>query len=215
MTQGTGTLMGEDAATSIYNLVDGSTVIAARTVESGIFSMKRGGKDEAAGEVFKFEAPATGVSVEIGVGDGRMLSVTTAGEWEDLGTACDIILRGEPFDRWRASVFSLTGHLEIESAPKFGGDDELFCTCVQVRLGTVREAIAGGAPNAEAVIQKTACGTVCGSCRPRLAELMGQVAWTPVRIGEVVDHTPDIRSFQLIPWNGEFDAGAARPACGH
>jgi nitric-oxide synthase len=146
--------------------------------------------------------------VEITVGDNTLLSVTTVGEWQDLGTACDIILRGEPFDRWRAAVFSLTGCLQLESAPKFGGDEELFCTCVQVKLGTVREAIAGGAPNAEAVIQKTACGTVCGSCRPRLAELMGQNAWTPVRVGEVVEHTPDIRSFRLMPWNGEFAAPA-------
>jgi len=184
-------------------------VVAARTVDDRIFSMTRTTKGSGGeAETFKFEAAATGVSVEITLADGSLTSVTTAGEWEDLGTACDVILRSEPFDRWRASVFSITGRLQMESKAKFGGDDELFCTCVQVKLGAVREAIAEGAPNAQAVIQKTACGTVCGSCRPRLAELMGQNSWTPVTIRERINHTRDIHSIRLAPWNGEFETPA-------
>jgi nitric-oxide synthase len=208
ITQGTGTLMGEDAATCIYHLVDGSTVIAARTVDDRVFSMRRNTKDGEVGETFEY-APPTGLSVELTLADdGTLRSLTTTGEWEDVANACEIILQGGKLDRWRASVFSLTGRLQIEAAPKFGGDDEMFCTCVQVRFGTIREAIASGAPNAEAVIQKTNCSTVCGSCRPRLAELMGQNAWMPVRIENVIDLTRDIHGFRLAPWNGEFDKPA-------
>ncbi|QGJ68761.1 Membrane protein containing FAD-dependent pyridine nucleotide-disulfide oxidoreductase [Planctomycetales bacterium 10988] len=52
-------------------------------------------------------------------------------------------------------------------------DEATICSCVGVSLCRIREQVLNGA-NLEKVSQTTGAGTVCGSCRPLLAELTGE-----------------------------------------
>lgn len=207
--QGSGRLMDEDAVTCAYNLPDGSTVIAARTIDGHVFSMRRGGASLDGGERVRFERPAEGVTVELVLDQDRLCSMTVVGDWEDLGSACDLILRGDPFDRWRATVFSSTGRLQLESTPAFGGSEDVVCHCMGITLAVIRDAIVAGATDAEDIATKTGCGSVCGSCRPQLRALTGTAAWTPVRVQETIVHAPEIRAFRFAPWTGGLQE--ARP----
>ncbi len=52
----------------------------------------------------------------------------------------------------------------------------LVCTCLSVREGTIRDAIAAGAGNVPAIQEACAAGTSCGSCIPQLKRLLEQAA---------------------------------------
>ena len=47
------------------------------------------------------------------------------------------------------------------------------CNCTGVTRGTLGEAVAGGCRTVEALAARTGASTVCGSCRPLLAQLAG------------------------------------------
>jgi nitrite reductase (NADH) large subunit len=56
------------------------------------------------------------------------------------------------------------------------------CNCTGVTRGELGRALASGCATVEALASRTGASTVCGSCRPLLAELVGAAAATePVR----------------------------------
>lgn len=48
------------------------------------------------------------------------------------------------------------------------------CSCMQVRRGELTKAYESGCETVDCLIAKTSASTVCGSCRPLLAELVGR-----------------------------------------
>lgn len=50
-----------------------------------------------------------------------------------------------------------------------------ICACMEVGINTVRHAIAAGMDSVEAVGTATCAGTSCGSCKPEIAALLGQL----------------------------------------
>ena len=55
----------------------------------------------------------------------------------------------------------------VESWP----DAAVVCTCTGVTCGALRMAHAAGARSSVALCERTGAGSVCGSCRPQVAEL--------------------------------------------
>ncbi|MGL4727919.1 MAG: (2Fe-2S)-binding protein, partial [Bosea sp. (in: a-proteobacteria)] len=54
----------------------------------------------------------------------------------------------------------------------------IICSCFGVRRASIQSAIAGGARDVEAVGEALKAGTNCGSCRPEIKRLIGQMAKT-------------------------------------
>ena len=48
----------------------------------------------------------------------------------------------------------------------------LICACFGVGLGVIREAIAGGAHDPDAIGRAVRAGTNCGSCKPELKRIL-------------------------------------------
>lgn len=90
---------------------------------------------------------------------------------------------GLPEDRMRHPVLGLEALRDAfrrwsDSRP--GGTSRLVCTCNLVDESRIREAMDGGASTVQEIGERTKAGTGCGTCRPRIAELL--VEWRAAEI---------------------------------
>lgn len=50
--------------------------------------------------------------------------------------------------------------------------DEVICSCMNVTVGMIKDAIDGGARTFEEVQEATSAGTVCGICNDAVQEVI-------------------------------------------
>lgn len=62
--------------------------------------------------------------------------------------------------------------IDLQSWPM----ESTVCSCIGVTRGTLEDARQAGADSLERLMRRTSAGTVCGTCRPLLASLVGDVA---------------------------------------
>lgn len=110
---------------------------------------------------------------------GRLIGALALGEWPSLARVQEAVARERRVWPWQLRRFARTG----EAWP---ADDELqvqgwpaatmVCNCLGVSRGRLAEAIAGGCDSVAGLAACTGASTVCGSCRPLLAQLVGGAA---------------------------------------
>lgn len=114
----------------------------------------------------------------------RLVGATAVGEWSEAGRAMELIERRALVWRWQVSRFNRTGRLwsGAETLPVTQWPAAaMVCNCVGVRRGALTAACAEGCVTVEQLARRTGASTVCGSCKPLLAEFLGAPAWlTPV-----------------------------------
>ncbi|MDI3287760.1 FAD-dependent oxidoreductase [Polyangium sp. 15x6] len=118
-----------------------------------------------------------GVYRKLVIRDGRLIGAVTVGEWENLDRIRELLKAPLPLSFWDMRRFRGTGNLwpKSESSPVTEWPAEaIVCGCVRVTRGALALAIEGGCASVEALGTKTGAGTLCGSCKPLLAELLGQ-----------------------------------------
>ncbi|MDI1478379.1 FAD-dependent oxidoreductase [Polyangium sp. y55x31] len=118
-----------------------------------------------------------GVYRKLVIRDGRLIGAVTVGEWENLDRIRELLKSPLPLSFWDMRRFRGTGNLwpKSESSPVTEWPNEaIVCGCVRVTRGALALAIEGGCQTVEALGTKTGAGTLCGSCKPLLAELLGQ-----------------------------------------
>lgn len=114
----------------------------------------------------------------------RLVGATAVGEWSETGRVMELIERRALVWRWQVSRFNRSGHLwgGAETLPvTHWPAAALVCNCAGVRRGALTAACAGGCATVEQLARRTGASTVCGSCKPLLAEFLGAPALlTPV-----------------------------------
>jgi ferredoxin-NADP reductase len=80
-------------------------------------------------------------------------------------------------------------------------------------MGTLATCIQRGCTTVEALAKETGATTVCGACTPRVAAMVGVKVDVPARVEKVLEVTPSIRSFRMVPveTDGEEGAGDGAP----
>jgi nitrite reductase (NADH) large subunit len=120
--------------------------------------------------------PKTGTYRKIVTERGRIIGAIALGEFSEMSRVQEMILQGRlvmPLQRWR---FRREGSLWPEQEP--GSVSEwpaaaVVCNCTGVTRGEISRACAAGCRTAEEVAAATRASSVCGSCRPLVAELAG------------------------------------------
>ena len=98
---------------------------------------------------------------------------------------------------------------ESEREPSDEGEtrdarESVVCDCLQVRLGALQDCVARGCATVEALARETGATTVCGGCLPRVAALVQtREVDGPVRLVDVREVLPDVRSFRFAPADPE------------
>ena len=107
---------------------------------------------------------------------GRIVGAIALGEFPEMSRVQEMIQQGRivlPWQRWR---FAREGTLWPEQEPGAVAEwpaSAVVCNCTGVTRGEISRACAAGACTVEQVTAATRASSVCGSCRPLVAELVG------------------------------------------
>jgi nitrite reductase (NADH) large subunit len=125
---------------------------------------------------FVYRDEAAGIYRKIVTERGRLIGAIALGEFPEMSRVQEMILQQRivlPWQRWR---FAHEGTLWPEQEPGAVSEwpaSAVVCNCTGVTRGEIARACAAGARTAEEVTAATRASSVCGSCRPLVAELAG------------------------------------------
>jgi nitrite reductase (NADH) large subunit len=107
---------------------------------------------------------------------GAVVGARAVGPWPRIDEIELAIASGRRLLAQESDRFCKTGDPFTARAPDRGGvagwpDTALACRCARVTCGAVRAEVARGCSSLTALGTATGAGTVCGSCRPALAQL--------------------------------------------
>jgi nitrite reductase (NADH) large subunit len=116
---------------------------------------------------------------------GRLIGAVAVGELPELGRLQEAVMRARrvmPWDSWR---FARSGCLwpQTQGGVADWPDSIAVCNCTGVTRGQLGAALAAGCATADALARATGASTVCGSCKPLLAELAGSSGSLPPATG--------------------------------
>lgn len=110
---------------------------------------------------------------------GRLAGAIGIGEWPERSRLQEAVRKQRfvwPLQRMR---FRREGRLwpeEGQADVQFWPSDATVCNCTGITKGALVQAVQGGCNSVESLCAGTGAGSVCGSCRPLLAELAGATA---------------------------------------
>lgn len=121
---------------------------------------------------------------------GVIKGVVGIGQWNEVQRVQESYLQGRKIHFWQKWLFSLTGRLWLAGQSNDVSQwsaDTLVCQCNSIKQGVLVKAVSGGCKTVNQLCKKTKAGTVCGSCKPLLEQLVGcsgprekEIAWVPV-----------------------------------
>lgn len=127
-----------------------------------------------AGAAFRYESD--GVYRLIRVRNGRLAGAVGVGDWPELAELQDAVDAGRRIWPWQISRFLRAGRVWPPSAARPVGHwpvSAVVCQCLGVTRGQLSDARAAGCRSLDAAAARTGASTICGSCGPLVAELVG------------------------------------------
>ncbi len=122
-----------------------------------------------------FRAP--GVYRRLLVAGRRVVAAIVIGTWNELPGLQRLVTEGRRCPGRTLESFEKEGTLgdavRVSLSVLAWPEAAVVCQCANVSRGALTRAVVGGAVNVEALGRATSAGTLCGSCRPLLAELAG------------------------------------------
>ncbi|QDT65189.1 FAD-dependent oxidoreductase [Calycomorphotria hydatis] len=106
----------------------------------------------------------------------RLRGAMIVGEYKELPRLTEAIDAGRRVSGTQLRRFAKEGRLWKEPDATHISEwpaGATVCSCMGVKRGELTKAYESGCETVDAMIRKTQAGTVCGSCRPLLAELIG------------------------------------------
>jgi nitrite reductase (NADH) large subunit len=109
----------------------------------------------------------------------RLVGAVAVGDWPEQARVQELIERRGRVWGWQRTRFIRTGCLWRGHAPRHVSEwpaSALICNCMGVRRAALTSACANGCSTVEQLARATGASTVCGSCLPWLAQLVGAPA---------------------------------------
>lgn len=173
----------EQAAVAAHSIMigpanyQGSTVATQlKVVDQNVFSMGITGDEHTSFEYqgLTYEKPSGGIYRKLIMRRGRLVGVIAIGHWQEQSRIQEVITRKGRLWPWELRRFRRGGNLwpdtgDVNSWPAAA----TVCNCQNVCRGDLSKAIINGCNSIESLAEKTGASTVCGSCKPLLATLVG------------------------------------------
>jgi len=106
----------------------------------------------------------------------RLIGVIAYGQWTESNRVQESVIHNRYVWPWQISRFSKTGNLWPDADASNVVDwpaSAIVCQCTNTTRGTLSQAISAGGCSVQQLCEKTGASSVCGSCKPLLAELVG------------------------------------------
>lgn len=114
----------------------------------------------------------------------RVIGIMVVGPWDNLPAVQQAMEAKTKLSYKQLELFEETGELfksSGEPAVMKWSESTQVCNCMMVSKGTLMKAIEDGAGTVEELSSCTLAGSVCGSCKPVLSDLLGAPSM-PTRI---------------------------------
>ncbi len=157
----------------------GSTLATRlKVLELPVFSIGRARDEDrlGLGRRWTFRALDRKAYARVVTEQGRLIGAIVVGNLPQLGRLQEAVARGRRVWPWQIWRFLRSGSLWPEGelgAVATWPANVAVCNCTGVTRGQLGRALAEGCTTAAALASRTGASTVCGSCRPLLAELVG------------------------------------------
>lgn len=159
-----------------------------KVMSQAVFSAGRTGVDEESGasvSEYVFKDKKAGLYRKIRVFGNRIIGAISVGEWHESALINEAIQDKRKIWFWHLVRFKSTGNIwgnaedvDVSTWPS----SATVCNCTGVTRGRLTNAVSNGCEDVACLTQMTRAGSVCGSCKPLLAELLGErVDTEPVR----------------------------------
>ena len=194
-----GNLLNMPAISAIYQLENDRSVISAKVIGKPIFTMSF---NDVKDTTTLHHRQGRTTKRELVLKENKIVGIMSLGDWDELGDVCDMLLNEKIISAEQIQIFTQEGILNRSTKKTLLSADERaqpICLCMNISKGQIFDVISAGAKKTEDVSTQTGAGTVCGSCRLKLSEMLGLRAWTPVNIIKVTPLHEDIYSFRLQP----------------
>jgi nitrite reductase (NADH) large subunit len=106
----------------------------------------------------------------------RLVGVIAYGDWEETGRLQESVQHARRIWPWQLQRFRRHGRVWPEQTAADVRDwpaAAVVCQCTNTTRGTLSAAVQAGYCTLEALCAHTGAGSVCGSCKPLLADLTG------------------------------------------
>jgi len=153
-----------------------------KVMSQAVFSAGRNGVNEEAGasvSEYVYSNKAAGQYRKIRIFGNRIIGAIAVGEWHESALVNEAIQDKRNIWFWQLLRFKSSGNI-------WGSADDIdvstwpasatVCNCANVSRGRLTNALDSGCENVECLTRMTRAGSVCGSCKPLLAELLGGTA---------------------------------------
>ncbi len=108
----------------------------------------------------------------------RLLAAAAVGSWEEISFTQDAIRQRRRIRPEELQRFLQTGMFADAAVRRPVAEwpaSAMVCNCLEITRGALSSAMAEGGSSVEALAESTGASTVCGVCRPLVAELAGGV----------------------------------------
>ena len=132
---------------------------------------------EASGALVLSGKTETGSCRKLLIRDQRIVGALAVGDWPEASRVqAAVTERSRPWG-WQLRRFQKTGVLWRDEVTQHVADwppEALVCSCLRVTRSALTTACQQGCTTADELADATGASTVCGSCRPLLAQMIGQ-----------------------------------------
>ena len=151
-----------------------------KVMQHSVFSIGRTGVDEESSvsiREFVYGSEEAGVYRKIRMFGTRLVGVIAIGDWHELSLLQDAIQAKKRLMFWHVARFRNSGNI-------WGSEEDMdvmawpagavICNCTGVTRGRLTQAVGTGCTSITCLTEETRAGSVCGSCKPLLAEMLGE-----------------------------------------
>lgn len=184
-----GNFLGYPAVQTNIQKTNGEVLITSRVKGLDIIGMVYADCHATQSEYFQDENR----SRELKIVNNRLVGIISTGNWDDIEQIFQPLYEKIAITPQFLQSFTKTGKITLAA------EENLLCICMQIKYSDVQKVILEGVSSVDIVATKTGAGTICGGCRPKIIELLGGEAWTPVKITCIRKHNESVNSFQFQP----------------
>ena len=139
----------------------------------------------------------------------RVTGSIAIGEWSNKARLQEAVQRRKYVFPWQLYRFKDKGELwpdELQDSVALWSGNSIVCHCTGVSRAQLSQAIKGGASTIDMLCTQTGAASVCGSCKPNIANLLGTSEpaepisyWKPISIAALVSA---FIAFVYFFWSG-------------
>ena len=177
---------------------NGQSILAARALCQDLFVMAVSGSNPT--ENIRY-AWGKNNYVKLSLSQRKLSGIEVYGDWEDLSTAC-LRLYSHTITSNTTSSRILP---RVESCPLPNQKKEVICGCMGVTRLELHSMIDKGAKDLDSLSKKTGVCSVCGSCRQKVLEILGDSLWIPAVMHKAIEHGELIKSYSILLTNQKLN----------